>query len=156
MIVHSIPEAKVGSSSSHVVAMSVVGIGDPISGWRDVIVEKTRTLSSKDNQVVLIHVSRLYAIFQKQGTAHHIVDHISLDQDVVSVMDVDGSVECVMDGTASNIRSYHPAVEMKMDGIAAQSESLTHVSEFDMREARFHFVGVHDRCMKENLRAKLV
>lgn len=78
VIMHSVPESKVGSTSSSIVPDNVVGVGDPISGWGDVFIEQAGALLDKHSQVILQDVTGLYAIFDEDAPSHYVVDDIVL------------------------------------------------------------------------------
>lgn len=126
VLVHAVPKPKVGSSSGGVVSDDVVGVGDPVRGGGDVVVEQTGALFDKHRQVVLQDVLRLDAVLDEEGASHDVIDDVVLDQQSVRVVDGDGPVEGLMDRAASNVGLVVDiAHQMPVDWVTTQSEGLT-------------------------------
>lgn len=132
MVVHPIPKPKVSTASGGVMSVRIVGVGHPISGRSDVIVEQARALFHEYDQVVLKHVACFDPILQEQGSSHHVENYVAFDENIVGVVDVDGSIESLVNATAAYIRILHASVEVEMDRVATQAEGLSHVIQFDM------------------------
>ena len=86
----------------------------------------------KDSQVVLECVARLNPVLEEERAAHHVIQHIVFNEQVVRVVHVHGSVEAVMHAAATHVRAGHVAVQVEVDGVAAESERLTRVGELDV------------------------
>jgi hypothetical protein len=54
-------------------------------------------------------------------------------QDIVCSMNVDGTIKCVVNTTASDIRGGHVSIKMEMDWISSKSESLTSMGNLCVR-----------------------
>ena len=64
--------------------------------------------------------------------SHDIIGNISFNQDIVNTMGCDGSVEGMMDGTVSDVRSVHATTQVEMKSISPQPEGLSHVPKFSV------------------------
>ena len=80
-------------------------------------------------------VPRLHPILQEERPSHDIVQHVTLDHQVVRVVHVHGTVETAMDAAAAHVRPTHVSVEVKVDGVSAETERLAGVGELDVLEA---------------------
>ena len=58
--------------------------------------------------------------------SHDVIGHISLNEEVVNPVSREGSVGRVMDGAVPHVGAVHRATQVEVDGIAAQTESLSH------------------------------
>lgn len=65
---------------------------------------------------------------------HDIVDDVVFHGEEVRGMDVDGTVECLMDGRRFDVREAHVSVHVEVDGVATETEGLTGVE---------HLFGAH-------------
>ena len=154
--VEAVPKAEMRASGDMVVADGVVRVGDPESGRCDVIVEQTGAGLDEHDQVILQHVSGLDSVLQKDGAAHDVIDHVVLDQDVVRVVEVDGAVECLVDTHPAHVGAGHVAVDVEVDGIAAQTIRLSDIRHLDVFDMRHGFLGVHLGLVQHDLRAVFV
>ena len=71
--------------------------------------------------------------YHKISMSHDIIGNVSLYQEMVDSVSSDGSVEGVVYGTATHVRTIHAATQMEVDGVAAQAEglpTLTHLHMF--------------------------
>jgi len=66
-----------------------------------------------------------YAVLQEHSSAHDMVDHVVLNHDIMSVMNVDSSVECPVNTTSPHVRAILVSVEMEVDRIPSQSKCLS-------------------------------
>ena len=57
-----------------------------------------------------------------------VISNISLDQKVMNTVGSDGTVVGVVNGTISDVGTIHGSTQMKVDGIATESECLTTVA----------------------------
>lgn len=130
VIVHAVPEAEVSPSRGGVVPDDVVGIGDPVGGGSDVVVQQAGALFDKHSQVVLQDVLGLNAVLDEEGTAHDVVDDVVLHQQPVGVVDGDGPVEGLMDSTTPHVGLVvDVSHQMPVDGITSESEGLSCMEE---------------------------
>lgn len=70
----------------------------------DIIVSQTCTWFHKHCKIVLKNIFRFNAILKKDGSSHDVVYDVVLNQGSMGAVDIDGSIECVVDSTASDIR----------------------------------------------------
>lgn len=103
VVVHAVPEAKVGAPCSSVVADNVIWIGDPVRSRGDVVIQQAGALLNKHSQVVLQDVLRLNAILDEEGPTHDVVDDVVLHQQPVGVVDGYSPVVGLMDCTTPHI-----------------------------------------------------
>ena len=69
--------------------------------------------------------------------SHDVISNVSLNQQMVDAMCSDGTIERMVDSTASHVGAVHGATEVEVDSISAQTESLpsiTHFSVFNSEE----------------------
>lgn len=126
VLVHAVPKAKVGAPSRNVVTNNVVGIGDPVCGGRDVIIQQAGALLDEDGQVVLQDVLCLNAVLDEEGATHDVVNHVVFHQQLVGVVDGYGPVEGLVDGAAPDVWLVGDVShQMPVDGVASQPEGLS-------------------------------
>ena len=77
VVMHAVPETKVGTTSSMVVDVDVVRVSDPEGGGSNIIITETRRRFDKHAQVVLEGVVGLYAILQEKCSTHDVVQNLS-------------------------------------------------------------------------------
>ena len=97
-----------------------------------------------------------YSIFQEESSTHDIISNISLNKDVVSAVDVDHPVETAVNAASLDVGSWHVPIEMEVDGVSTQPESLAHVVELDVFNSSNHKMLINSRSVHDNLGSKLI
>ena len=69
----------------------------------------------------VVLVVSLNSVLQEEGSAHDVVYHCVLHCDVMGAVNVDGSVEGIVDGNTLHIRAFHVSVQVEMDWVTSQS-----------------------------------
>ena len=82
----------------------IVRIRYPNSCWSDVIVQQARARFYETGHVVSDLVVHFVTVFNENSAAHDVVNHVSDESQVMSVMENHGSVESFPDGASSNLR----------------------------------------------------
>ena len=123
-LVHAVPEAEMRATGRAILDVVVVGIGHPVGGRRDIIVLQTGARLDEHGHVAVEAVVFLDAVLQEEGAAHDVVDEVLLDLHPVGAVDVGGAVEGLVDGALLDVGRVHVAVQVEVDGVATQAESL--------------------------------
>ena len=119
MFEKSVPPTKVGAASDGIVQIGVVWVSCPEGGRCDILVKQARAGTDKDGQVVHELVSDLNTILEKVGAAHDVVDDIASESEIVGGVDVDGTVEGLVNSAFFDIGAAHVAVHVEMNRISS-------------------------------------
>ena len=125
----SVPETKVSAARHSVVLDDVVRVDNPETARLNVGVEETVGLPGEDSQVVLHNIVLLHSVLNEERQALHVVGNIMLHHQVVHSVDGAGSVEASVHGVPSDVGAGGVTVDVEMDWISADSESLTNKGE---------------------------
>ena len=71
-------------------------------------------------------------------------------------MNIDGSIERVMDAASTHVRAIHVAVNVEVDGVATDAERLSSVRDLDMFYVADDFACVQLLLVEHDLRPELV
>ena len=156
MFVEPVPEAEVRAAGGVVVPDRVVRMCDPERGWRDVIVKQARASLDEEHEIILHDVSGLDAVLQENGATHDVIDDVELDEDVVRVVDVDCTVERLVECAAADVGAGHVAVDVEVDGVASESVRLPGVGELHVLDVTDHLFGTHALTAEHDLTSELV
>lgn len=119
VIEKSVPPTEVGASCHSVVKVRIVWVGCPKSGWGDIFVEQARAGADKHGQIVHEFVTDLDTVLEKVGSSHDVVDDVASETKVVGGVDVDGTVEGLVDGAFFDEGATHVAVHVEMDRVSS-------------------------------------
>ena len=118
-----------------VVLIGVVGIGDPESGRCGILVKQARACSNKNGQVIGEDVADFNAILHEVSTAQNIVDEVSCYCHIVSRVNVNSSIEGLVNGTLSHIGARRIAQHVEVNCVAAEAKGLADMGELNIGEA---------------------